>query len=115
MTMNASMRFSPACTNAISAPTSAVSSPTPMRTPRTDLADLCEGQGAGAAVEQRDPSEQEESADPVHEREVDRPWRHGTMLDPIAGQAEGGGAHQLEEDEHVEEVAGESETDHRRE
>ena len=83
--------------------------------PRQDLADLCEVQGAGAAVEQRDPREQEESADPVHDREVDRPLQHGTMLDPIAGQAEGGGAHQLEEDEHVEEVAGESEADHRRE
>ena len=80
---------------------------------REHLADLREIERTRAAVKQRDPDQQQEGADRVHDREVDRSLERLRLLDPVTRERERRNAHQLEEDEHVEEVAREREAGHR--
>src|SRR5205085_8653360 len=73
-------------------------------------ADLREVERAGPSIEERDAEEDEEGADGVEHREVERALQGGRVLGLVAAEREGRRAHQLEEDEEVEEVAGEAES-----
>jgi hypothetical protein len=50
--------------------------------------------------------------DAVGDREVDRALDRCSLLDPVGGQRERGHAHQLVEDDQVEQVPGQAEADH---
>ena len=80
---------------------------------RQDLSDLSEVEGTGSPVEQRDSRQQHECSDRVHDREVDGTLQRRWLLDPVRRQGKRGDAHQLEEDEHVEEIARERKPNHR--
>ena len=80
---------------------------------REHLADLGEVQRARARVEQRDPEEDEHRPDRVGHGEHQRPLERSGGLHPVGGQRVRGDAHQLEEDEEVEEVARQQEARHR--
>ena len=53
------------------------------------------------------------AGDAVGDREVDRALDRGALLDPVGGERVRHGAHQLEEDDQVEQIAGQAEPDHR--
>ena len=82
---------------------------------RERLADLGEIQRAGAAVEQRDAEQDHHRADAVGHREGQRALQRGGALDPVRRERVRGHAHQLEEHEHVEQVAGQREAGQRAE
>ena len=84
-------------------------------TGRERLADLREVQRTGAPVEQRDPEQDHDRAHAVGHRERQRALQRCRPPDPVRGERVGRDAHQLEEDEHVEQVAGEREADQRAE
>jgi hypothetical protein len=75
------------------------------RRPRQRLACLSQVERPGAPVEQRDPGQKQERPDDVGDREVERSLDRLGLVDLVAGERERGDAHQLEKDEHVEEVA----------
>ena len=60
------------------------------------------------------PVRMKNAPDAVRHREVERPLQRPGLLDLVGGQRVGGDAHQLEEDEQVEEVAREREAASRR-
>ena len=67
----------------------------------------------GAPVQQGDAGQDEERADRVGHREVERALERALLLDVVRHERVGGHAQELEEDEQVEQVAGEREADHR--
>ncbi len=75
-------------------------------------ADLGQVQRAGAGVEERDGDEHAVAADAVRDGEVERPLDRPALLDPVGGEGVGGGAHDLEEHDEVEQVPGQREPDH---
>ena len=75
-------------------------------------ADLGEVERTGARVHEPDPDQEQERADHVDDGEVERALERRLLLDPVADERHRRDAHQLEQDEHVEQVAGEAEADH---
>ncbi len=67
---------------------------------------------AGPAVDQGDPHQDEEGTHAVDHREVQGAFERFLFLDLVARQRVRGHTHQLEEDEHVEQVTGQAEADH---
>jgi hypothetical protein len=65
-----------------------------------------------ARVDQRDPDHRQERPDRVRHREVQRALQRRALVDVDPGERERRDAHQLEEDEQVEQVARETEADH---
>jgi hypothetical protein len=82
------------------------------RLARQRLADLRQIQRPRAPVHQRDAREDEKRADRVGDREVQRPLHRLVLVDLVARERVRRDAHQLEEDEHVEQIAREAEADH---
>lgn len=80
--------------------------------PASALSDLGEVERAGARVEQADSEQDQVGAEGVGDREVERLLQRLELLDIEARERVGGDAHQLEPDEHVEEVAGECKASH---
>ena len=78
-------------------------------------AHLCEVERAGPAVEQSDPDQDEEAGDAVRDREDQTALQWSELGVSVGGERVRDDAHQLEEDEEVEEVAGQAEPDHRAE
>ena len=78
------------------------------------LADLGHVERAGAAVDDGDPGQGQVGADAVGDGEVQRALDRAAFLGPVGGQRVGRHAHQLEPDEHVEDVAGQAEPGHAR-
>ena len=74
--------------------------------------DLRHVQRAGHGVQQADAGEREEGGDGVGDREVEGALQWCRLLRFEAAEREGGGAHELEPDEEVEEVGGEHEAAH---
>ncbi len=79
------------------------------------LSDLRHVQRARARVDQRDAREDQERADAVRHGEVQRAGERSLLLDVVGGQRVGRDAHELEEDEQVEQVAGQREPHRARE
>jgi hypothetical protein len=75
-------------------------------------ADLRHVQRTGAGVQQCDGDEHRVAAEAVRDREVDRALDRRALLDPVGGERVRDGAHQLEEHDQVEQVAGRAEADH---
>ena len=73
--------------------------------PRERMPDLGKVERTGAGVQQAGPEEDAERPDAVGDREVDRALERACLLDPVTGERVRRHAHQLEPDEHVEEVA----------
>ena len=71
-------------------------------------------QRAGAGVQQGDARQDHQRADAVRHGEVERALQRSGFLGLVAREPVGGDAHQLEEDEHVEQVAAQAEPAHRR-
>jgi hypothetical protein len=77
-------------------------------------ADLGHVERAGSRVEHRDPDEHRVAGNAVGDRKVDRTLDRRPLLDPVGGQRERDGAHQLEEHDQVEQITGQAEAHHRR-
>jgi hypothetical protein len=75
--------------------------------------DLCQVESAGPSVQQADARQHEESPDTVGYAEVDRALQRRFLFDFVTGKRIRHRAHQLEEDEHVEQVAAQGERYHR--
>ena len=73
--------------------------------------DLSEIERARASVHERDAEEHQHRSDRIRDGEVERTLERAFVLHAVADERERGRAHQLEEDEHVEEVAREGESD----
>ncbi len=78
------------------------------------LPELGEAQLPGARVQQRDAQQHAVGAEGVHHAEGQRPLERLRLLHPEAGQGVRDDAHQLEEDERVEQVPGQREAAHAR-
>src|SRR5690625_6188081 len=76
-----------------------------------DHSDLDEVECARPCIEERDPDQDQEGADTIGDCEVERAFE-GRRLPLITGQTIGRDTHQLEEDEEIEEIAGQGEADH---
>jgi hypothetical protein len=76
------------------------------------LAQLGEVEGSCLAVDESSSEQDHVRADRVRDREVERSLQRSELFRLIAGERVGGNAHDLEEDEHVEEVAAERESGH---
>ena len=77
-------------------------------------ADLGEIERPGAAVEQGNAEEHEKATDGVGDAEVERALQRRACVAAVGGQRDCGDRHQLEEDEHVEQVAALAEAHDRR-
>ncbi len=75
-------------------------------------ADLGHVQRAGAGVEHAHGQEHGVARDAVGDGEVDRALNGRLLLDPVGGEGKRGRAHDLEEDDQVEQVAGQAEAHH---
>ncbi len=74
--------------------------------------DLREVERSGPRVHERDPGQEQKRADHVDDGEVECALERRLLLNPVTDESNRGDAHQLEQDEHVEDVAGEAEADH---
>jgi len=77
-------------------------------------ADLGHVERARACIQHAQGDEHHVAGDAVGDREVDRTLDRRALLDPVGGECVGHRAHQLEEHDQVEQVAGQAEAGHRR-
>ncbi len=80
---------------------------------REHLPELRQIERIGAAVNERDSEQNDESGDRVRDGKIDRAFDRFGFFDLVCGQRNGRRGHQFEPDEHVEDVAGERVAAHR--